>query len=208
MAGSRVALVADDQNLVRSVTAHLEKHLSLPIYACSFARINEYLDAQANGLLLLSAANEVEVAARVRLVQDVCLQKLLPTVVLLDAGANFEHLDHLDGYVSRRLHWPEDAALLTQVARELARAGEFPTARQESLEVLLTRRLLALTPSLLPLVERIALAANHDVTVLLNGETGTGKTYLVAPHSRIFAAQTASLFDRSLRRPVRQPGRK
>ena len=43
---------------------------------------------------------------------------------------------------------------------------------------MLSRRLLALTPSLLPLVERIALAANHDVTVLLNGETGTGKTYL------------------------------
>jgi two-component system, NtrC family, response regulator HydG len=30
----------------------------------------------------------------------------------------------------------------------------------------------------LPLVERIALAANHEVTVLLNGETGTGKTFL------------------------------
>ena len=44
--------------------------------------------------------------------------------------------------------------------------------------MLLSRRLLALTPSLLPLVDRIALAANHDVTVLLNGETGTGKTYL------------------------------
>jgi transcriptional regulator with PAS, ATPase and Fis domain len=27
-------------------------------------------------------------------------------------------------------------------------------------------------------VDRIALAADHDVTVLLNGETGTGKTYL------------------------------
>src|SRR5439155_22229966 len=32
--------------------------------------------------------------------------------------------------------------------------------------------------SLLPLVERVALAATHDVTVLLNGATGTGKTYL------------------------------
>jgi transcriptional regulator with PAS, ATPase and Fis domain len=34
------------------------------------------------------------------------------------------------------------------------------------------------TPSLLPSAERIALAAEHDVTVLLTGETGTGKTYL------------------------------
>jgi transcriptional regulator with PAS, ATPase and Fis domain len=35
-----------------------------------------------------------------------------------------------------------------------------------------------MTPSLMPLVDRIALAAVHDVTVLITGETGTGKTFL------------------------------
>lgn len=34
------------------------------------------------------------------------------------------------------------------------------------------------TPSLLPLAETLALATEHDVTVLLTGETGTGKTHL------------------------------
>ncbi|HEV3260838.1 MAG TPA: sigma-54 dependent transcriptional regulator [Gemmataceae bacterium] len=48
----------------------------------------------------------------------------------------------------------------------------------ESLEDVIDRSLLAQTPSLLPLVKRIALAASHEVTVLLTGETGTGKTYL------------------------------
>ena len=48
----------------------------------------------------------------------------------------------------------------------------------ESLEVMIGRNLLAQTPTLLPLVKRIALAASHEVTVLLTGETGTGKTYL------------------------------
>jgi DNA-binding NtrC family response regulator len=39
-------------------------------------------------------------------------------------------------------------------------------------------RLLAQTPSLAGLAKRVALAAAHEVTVLLTGETGTGKTYL------------------------------
>jgi two-component system response regulator HydG len=179
MAGCRVALVADDRELAGSVQAHLEKHLPQPAHYSSYARINDYLDHHADGLLFLAAATDAEAAAIVRLVQDISLQKLPPIVVLLDTKSlTGSPLDVLDQYVSRRLFWPEDAALLTQVAKELGRGGEFPTVRQESLEVLLSRRLLALTPSLLPLVDRIALAANHDVTVLLNGETGTGKTYL------------------------------
>ena len=40
------------------------------------------------------------------------------------------------------------------------------------------RSLATQTPSLMPLARRLALAALHDVTVLLTGETGTGKTYL------------------------------
>jgi transcriptional regulator with PAS, ATPase and Fis domain len=48
----------------------------------------------------------------------------------------------------------------------------------ESLEDIIRQRLLAQTPSFHPLVASLALAASHDVTVLLTGETGTGKTYL------------------------------
>jgi DNA-binding NtrC family response regulator len=47
-----------------------------------------------------------------------------------------------------------------------------------SLEEILASALSSQTPSLLPLVERIALAATHDVPLLLTGETGTGKTFL------------------------------
>jgi two-component system response regulator HydG len=179
MTGSRVALVTDNQELARSVQAHLEKHMSQPAYTCSFDRIHDYLDRHADGLLLIAVACDLEAGATVRLVQDICLQKLPPVVVLLESRPqDGSPLDGLERYVSRRLSWPRDAALLIQVVKELGCSGEFPTHRQESLEDLLSRRLLALTPSLLPLVDRIALAANHDVTVLLNGETGTGKTYL------------------------------
>src|SRR5207247_9815083 len=82
-------------------------------------------------------------------------------------------------HVTRQLRWPADAAALTELLKERCRRGrDFIGTRAETLEEMLRRRLLAQTPSLLPLVERIALAATHDVTVLLNGETGTGKTFL------------------------------
>jgi DNA-binding NtrC family response regulator len=48
----------------------------------------------------------------------------------------------------------------------------------QSLEDIIRQRLLAQTPSFHRLVGSLALAVAHDVTVLLTGETGTGKTYL------------------------------
>jgi transcriptional regulator with PAS, ATPase and Fis domain len=42
----------------------------------------------------------------------------------------------------------------------------------------LAQELLSGTPALLPWVERLERAAEYDVTVLLTGETGTGKTHL------------------------------
>src|SRR5262249_8540971 len=52
-----------------------------------------------------------------------------------------------------------------------------PTNAASLVEVL-RRELVARTPSLLTLAEPLALACAHDVTVLLTGETGTGKTHL------------------------------
>lgn len=55
---------------------------------------------------------------------------------------------------------------------------EFKTALPQSTAAALAQRLATWTPSLAPLAPRLALAAEHDVTVLLTGETGSGKTHL------------------------------
>src|SRR4029079_9340394 len=112
------------------------------------------------------------------LVQEVSLQQLPPALVVLDAVGSPSPLIPLERYICRRLRWPDDAPALSPLVRELAHGHEFAPARDESLEELLSRRLLAQPPSLLPLLDRIALAATHEVTVLLNGETGCGKTFL------------------------------
>jgi two-component system, NtrC family, response regulator HydG len=102
--------------------------------------------------------------------------------VLQPCSLQSSPLDALGEHVYRRLRWPHDAGSIPQLVGELGRGREFPTPEpgslESSLEELLERKLLAQTPSLVPLADRIALAACHDVTVLLNGATGTGKTFL------------------------------
>jgi DNA-binding NtrC family response regulator len=180
MAGSRLALVAEDRLLVDAIQAQLRKHAGQAAFHCGFDTIRNHLARDTDGLLVVVAARPADCQPVSWLVQDVCLQKLPPVLLVVHSGqVPGEQLAGLDPYVARRLRWPEDAATLTQMARDRhGRGGEFTGTRTESLEELLTRNLLAQTPSLLPLVERIALAAMHDVTVLLNGETGTGKTFL------------------------------
>jgi two-component system, NtrC family, response regulator HydG len=180
MSGNRVALVADDQRLAESIQDHLRKHVGHAAFFCPFERIGEHLGRDTDGLLLLAASNPADGEQVFRLVQDICLQKLPPVVMILDGQSSGNpQMASLERYVARRVNWPEDAAVLVQMVHDRCGRGvEFAGTRSESLEELLRHRLLAQTPSLLPLAERVALAARHEVTVLLNGETGSGKTFM------------------------------
>jgi two-component system, NtrC family, response regulator HydG len=180
MAGNRIALVSSDPQLADSIQAHLRAQVGQPAFACSFEKIGNHLARDTDGLLLVAVASPADAEPVMRLVQDICLQKLPPVVMIVERDVlPTEQLTALEPYVARRLHWPADAETLTQIVQDRwGRGRDFSDSGDESLEELLHVRLLAQTPSLLPLVERIALAAKHDVTVLLNGETGTGKTFL------------------------------
>lgn len=178
MASPRVVLVADDPAFSQAVQEHLREHAGQTAFAGSYAALAEQLTCDSDGLLLLGVANLAEQAQARQLVQQFVLQKWPAVIVILDALGAASRLSSLDRHVSRRLRWPEDANRLTVLAKELDRSRLFRFAAAETLEDTLSRRFLALTPSLMPLVDRIALGANHDVTVLINGETGTGKTYL------------------------------
>jgi len=178
MADPRVVLATDDSSLLQQVQSLLRESAGPAAFTGSYASISELLTCDSDGLLLLGVSNLTEQSQAKLLLQQLALQKWPAVVVLLDALGSASRLEPLERHVSRRLRWPEDAARLPILIRELDRGRQFRFSIDENLEDTLSRRLLSLTPSLLPLVDRIALGASHDVTVLINGETGTGKTYL------------------------------
>lgn len=178
MGGSRVALVAGDRSLANDVAAVLDQQFRIRPLTESFAGIREVLDHDTDGLLLIAVANHAELVDAKHLLQDLNLQKLPATAVLVDGCPHDGFLSGLDPYAYRRLRWPDGLETLRSLVKETGRGTPFDRGDEESLEGVLSRRVLSLTPSLLPLVDRIALAATHDVTVLLTGETGTGKTFL------------------------------
>jgi two-component system, NtrC family, response regulator HydG len=181
MTAGRLALVADDVRLIASIQAQLEKAFGRGVPQFGLEAVRSQMPGEAGVLMLLAAGSPVESERVLRLVQEIYLQKLPPVLVILEAGTPGpgRGLAGLDPYVAGRLRWPDQAGQLVQLLRDrLAGRPDLFDAPHEILEDVIAARLLAQTPSLVPLVDRIALAAEHDVTVLLTGETGTGKTYL------------------------------
>lgn len=178
MSNSRVALVSDDQHLAGSIQRHLRKDLGQQVFQCTFTSVRSHLGQETDGLLLL-AASDAQAEPILQLVREIYIRKL-PPIVMIVAGGKTMPLKDLEQYVAQYLRWPRDARRLTQMIRErTGRVSDFLAAdAPETLEQVIARQLLTQTPSLLALVERLALAAAHDVTVLLTGETGTGKTFL------------------------------
>ncbi len=182
MSGSRIALVADDQRLASAIQIHLKKNLNQAVFLSKFDAIRTHMGRDTNGVLILTAANAGDCEQLVRLVQEIHLQKYPVTILIVGeegfAGAN--ELTTLDSFICKRLTWPRDMTVVSSLVQECTsgRVQGFLATCEEPLQEIIGNRLLSQTPSLLPMVDRIALAATHSVTVLLTGETGTGKSYL------------------------------
>ncbi len=174
-----LALVGNDPSLIAAVRHHLQSALGHAIDVVPFEEARVLLGPENAGLLVLIAGSAEEAAAARALVQEIRLRDLTPRVLLLEteetAGAGWADLDP---YVSNRLSWPEHGrGLVSWVRRHLPNAGTLPPTTPAPRDEM-ARRLLGTTPSLAPLLDSLTLAAAHPVTVLIDGETGTGKTHL------------------------------
>jgi transcriptional regulator with PAS, ATPase and Fis domain len=151
------------------------------VYQCKFDAARAILGRETDGLLVLAAASTEDSGRIAQLVQEICIQKLPPLLIVVtgEDAVSAPEWTRLEPYLTRRLRWPEDVQELNSFLKDrLPRVQHSFYTDQTTLEETISRRLLSQTPSLLPLIDRIALASAHDVTVLLTGETGTGKTFL------------------------------
>lgn len=185
MSRNGLALVSNDAALGRTLQSRIGDHLpGSPPSVYPFAAVRDHFGPAAGGLLVCAAADETDASETVRLVQEARLQQWPTTLIVVEAEACAREraLDCLDPFVACRLSWPDEAATLLTLLhfRGLVRrhrgAPVVPAA--SIIPEWVTRGLLAQTPALASLAGPLALAAAHDVNVLLCGETGTGKTRL------------------------------
>ena len=178
-----LVLAVDDDRLAAELQRYLERagQTAVPSRLDALSA-DAAPDAPARLLLAAAALADSDVLGR--LVHESYWQQWPVEVLLLGTGdAVHKELLHLEPYTTACLRWPEDGAeLLAQLRRDPG-----APASEAELRLVLEAELREQTPSLTELAGAVALAAAHDVHVLLGGETGTGKTYLarrIHEHSR------------------------
>jgi DNA-binding NtrC family response regulator len=185
--GSCIALIGRNDEVAAILQARLREYLDLGLARFDFSTAADWLSWDNDGLILVAVENGADVRALCRLVQDVSLQQLPAGIAVLETAEFTEHHDTfpekgllaaLTPYLAARLRWPVETEEIIKLAEDFGRCY-YPFAGKDNqpLEEVLRRQLQGLTPSLLPLADRLALAARHDITVLLTGDTGTGKTH-------------------------------
>jgi DNA-binding NtrC family response regulator len=132
-------------------------------------------------LLVLASGSPAHSDPIVQFAQQWSLLQWPATLLLVETSEAKQAKDSssLDAYVGGRYCWPDDRGrFLDRIREGLAQAMPSKPPEEPSDAFLIGDRLLRQTPSLHFMAEPLEIAAAYDITVLLTGETGTGKTYL------------------------------
>src|SRR5262245_54084884 len=194
-ASRRLVIAAGDPRHALTVQAHLQRALQLDAPVVRFEEVPHLLTPESDGDLLLLANYPADVTPVETVVREAKIQQLPAGLALVESEQvrNSRSLDSLAPHVAARWTWPQQTRELTNWARRGLEPGTpFADPQTESAAERIRRRLINHTPSLTALVEQLCIAAAHDVTVLIEGETGTGKSFLAK-----------LIHDSSARRPHR-----
>lgn len=177
----RMLLVGSDHQFAQLVQTHLYKTFLVNAPQVRFDDLPKVVRRDTDGVLLLLASESHDADRIDAAVRELRLQQFPPRLAVLasEKFTDARRLDALATFLEANLTWPgHTRELNTWVRRAVVPGPAFPDPAQETIGDRIRARLLTLTPSLSPMAEQLEIAATHDVTVLIEGETGTGKTHL------------------------------
>ncbi len=181
MTGKRLTLLTDDPRFAQSFQSAFVGSTGLTALVCRFDSLLDQVGPGGDEPVVVAVAANTPPETLTRVVQTLRMLRLPPPVIVTEGQPTSiaQNLRDLSLFVGPRFSWPGEAGSLIRLVREqLGRHADTHAPGEEPVMDLIRRRLLAFTPSLVPMLECITLAAMHEITVLLTGETGTGKTFL------------------------------
>lgn len=177
----RLLIVASDFRFSQMVQTHLHKTYLLTAPVVRFEDLPNLVSRETDGLVLFLASDPADAERIEASVRDVILQQYPPHLAMLQSEeyATIRRFDPFNVPLPDRFVWPTQIRELNHwVKRTLREGPAFIDPANEPTRDRIRRSILAHTPSLIHMVEQLHIAASHDVTVLIEGETGTGKTHL------------------------------
>ncbi len=177
----RLLLVGCDHRFSQGVQTHLHKTFLLNAPVVRPDDLANLVTRDTDGVVLFLASDPADAERVERAVRELKLQGLPPRVGVLlnEDGATPRQFEALSAHVEGVFAWGTQLRELNAWLRRAVTPGTpFIDPAHESATERVRRKLLALTPSLTHLTDQLDIAAAHDVTVLIEGETGTGKTHL------------------------------
>ncbi len=177
----RLLLVATDTRFGQLVQTHTHKTFLLTAPVARFEELPQVIRRDTDGVLLFLASDPADADRIDAAVRELRLQQMPARLAVLstDTFTQPRRIDALAPFLDANFVWPGHLREFNMWVRKVVTPGRpFPDPTAETVADRIRSRLLALTPSLAGMAEQLEIAATHDVTVLIEGETGTGKTHL------------------------------